>query len=137
MKLAYYRDDMSANPDVELMRAVRPGLANLGARLLGLSSPHSRRGHLYAMWQAHHGKPSDVLVLAATDAQLNPTIDAKVIERAMAEDPEAARRGVRFGEFRSDVSQWLEDELIEAALEVGRLEAGERRAPRARWRSLT
>ena len=34
-ELAFYRDDMSASPDVELVRAVRPGLANLGGRLLG------------------------------------------------------------------------------------------------------
>jgi len=129
-ELAFYRDDMSANPDVELVRAVRPGLANLGGRLLGLSSPHSRRGHLFAMWQAHYGKASDVLVLAATHAQLNPTIDAKVVERAMAEDPEAAR-SEWFGEFRSDVSQWLADELIDAALEVGRLKRQSARASSA------
>lgn len=122
-ELAFYRDDMSANPDVELVRAVRPGLANLGGRLLGLSSPHSRRGHLYAMYQAHYGKPSDVLVISASHSQLNPTIDQKVVDRAMAEDPEAAR-SEWYGEFRSDVSQWLADELIDIALEPGRLKAG-------------
>jgi hypothetical protein len=127
-ELAFYRDDLSANPDVELVRAVRPGLANLGGRLLGLSSPHSRRGHLYAMYQAHYGKPSDVLVIAATHQQLNPTIDPAVVERAMAEDPEAAR-SEWFGEFRSDVSQWLPDELIDLALQAGRLKRGSRQPP--------
>jgi hypothetical protein len=122
-ELAFYRDDMSANPDVELVRAVRPGLANLGGRLIGLSSPHARRGHLYAMYQAHYGKPSDVLVMQATHTRMNPTIDPKIIERAMAEDPVAAR-SEWFGEFRSDVSQWLEDELLDAALEPGRLKSG-------------
>lgn len=122
-ELAFYRDDMSANPDVELIRAVRPGLANLGGRLLGLSSPHARRGHLFEMFRAHYGQPSDVLVLKADHTQLNPTLDPKVIERAMAEDPEAAR-SEWFGEFRSDVSQWLADELIDIALEPGRLKVG-------------
>lgn len=121
-ELAYFRDDFSANPDVELVRAVRPGLANLHGRLLGLSSPHSRRGHLFSMYQAHFGKASDVLVIAAGHAQLNPTIDPKVVERAMAEDPEAAR-SEWYGEFRSDVSQWLPDELIDAAL-PGRFKRG-------------
>ena len=124
-ELAFYRDDMSASPDVELVRAVRPGLANLKGRLLGLSSPHSRRGHLWSMYQAHYGKPSDVLVIAATHQQLNPTIDPAVVERAMAEDPEAAR-SEWFGEFRSDVSQWLPDELIDLALQAGRLKRGSR-----------
>jgi hypothetical protein len=115
-ELAYFRDDFSANPDRELIRAVRPGLANLKGRLLGLSTPHARRGHLFEMWQSHYGKPSDVLVLAAKHSQLNPTIDPRIIERALAEDPEAAR-AEWFGEFRGDVSQWLADELIDAALE--------------------
>ncbi len=115
-ELAYFRDDFSANPDRELIRAVRPGLSNLGGRLLGLSTPHARRGHLYEMYAAHYGKASDVLVIKAQHSQLNPTIDPKIIARAMAEDPEAAR-AEWFGEFRGDVSQWLSDELIDAALE--------------------
>lgn len=115
-EMAFWRDEYSANPDIELIRAVRPGLANLGGRLIGLSSPHARRGHLFDMFQRYYGKPSDVLIIKASNhKQLNPTIDPKVIERAMAEDPEAAR-AEWFGEFRGDVSQWLADELIDAAL---------------------
>jgi hypothetical protein len=90
-ELAFFRDDLSANPDVELVRAVRPGLANLGGRLLGLSSPHSRRGHLYAMHREHFGRASDVLVIQAGGPVLNPTIDAEFIERARKDDPIAAR----------------------------------------------
>jgi hypothetical protein len=120
-ELAFFRDDLSANPDVELVRAVRPGLANLGGRLLGLSSPHAKRGHLFEMYRLHYGVASDVLVLKASHTQLNPTIDLKVIERAMAEDPEAAR-SEWFGEFRSDVSQFLPDDLIDIAIVPGRLE---------------
>ena len=121
-ELAFFRDDLSANPDVELVRAVRPGLSNLGGRLLGLSSPHSRRGHLFEMYQSHYGKDnSNVLVLQATHSILNPTIDPKIIERAMAEDPEAAR-SEWFGEFRGDMSQFLDDDLIDAATVAGRRE---------------
>lgn len=119
-ELAFFRDDLSANPDVELVRAVRPGLANLGGRLLGLSSPHSRRGHLFEMWRQHFGADGDkVLVLQATHSVLNPTIDMKIIEQALAEDPEAAR-SEWFGEFRGDVSQFLDDVLIDEAIVSGR-----------------
>jgi hypothetical protein len=120
-ELAYFRDDLSANPDIELVRAVRPGLANLGGRLLGLSSPHAKRGHLFEMFRQYYGQPSEVLVLKADHTQLNPTLDPKIIERAMPEDPEAAR-SEWFGEFRSDVSQWLPDDLIDAAVVTGRVE---------------
>jgi hypothetical protein len=115
-EMAFWRDEYSATPDIELIRAVRPGLSNLGGRLLGLSSPHARRGHLFDMFTRHYGHDSDVLVIKAQHSQLNPTIDPKIIERALAEDPEAAR-AEWFGEFRGDVSQWLADELIDAALE--------------------
>jgi hypothetical protein len=125
-ELAYMRDEFSATPDIELVRAVRPGLANLGGLLLGLSSPHTRRGHLYAMYQQHYGKPSDVLVIQAGGPVLNPTINAAVIERARAEDPTAARSEWD-AQFREDISQWLADELIEAARE-GRT-GGSKRAP--------
>jgi hypothetical protein len=74
-ELAFFRDDLSANPNIELVRAVRPGLANLGGRLLGLSSPHAKRGQLFEMYRQRYGQPSDVLVLKADHTQLNPTLD--------------------------------------------------------------
>jgi hypothetical protein len=122
-ELSYFRADLSANPDVELVRAVRPGLANLKGRLIGLSSPHARRGHLFEMYRQHHGiNGANVLVLQAREPHLlNPTIDAGVIERAMAEDPEAAR-SEWYGQFRSDISQFLPDTLIDAATVEGRTE---------------
>jgi hypothetical protein len=117
-ELAFFRDDLSANPDVELVRAVRPGLANLSGRLLGLSSPHSRRGHLYAMHRQHFGKDSDVLVIQAGGPVLNPTIGADVIERARAEDPVAARSEWD-ALFREDISSYIDDSLIDAAIPPG------------------
>lgn len=120
-ELAFYRSDLSANPDTELVRAVRPGLANLGGRLLGFSSPHSRRGHLWDMYRAHYGHPSDILVIQAPGKVLNPTINDSVIERARQEDPLAARSEWD-AEFREDIAQFLEDQLIDAAIVPGRRE---------------
>ena len=114
-ELAFFRDDQSANPDVELVRALRPGLSNLGGRLLGLSSPHARRGHLFEMHRQHFGvEGSKVLVIQTSHSVLNPTIDQAIIDQAMVEDPEAAR-SEWFGEFRSDISQYLGDDLIDHA----------------------
>lgn len=115
-ELAFFRSDLSANPDVELVRAVRPGLANLGGRLLGFSSPHSRRGHLWSMYREHYGRnDSDVLVIQAPGTVLNPTIKASIIDRARAEDPTAARSEWD-AQFREDVSQFLTDEDIDRAV---------------------
>lgn len=120
-ELAFYRSDFSANPDIELVRAVRPGLANLGGRLLGFSSPHARRGHLWDMYRQHYGQQSDVLVIQAGGPVLNPTIGAEVIDRARAEDPVAARSEWD-AEFREDISQFLPDELIDRAISPNRRE---------------
>jgi hypothetical protein len=60
-------------------------------------------------------------VLKADHTQLNPTLDPSVIACAIAEDPEAAK-SEWFGEFRSDISQWLPDDLIDAAVVSGRTE---------------
>jgi hypothetical protein len=125
-ELAFFRDDLSANPDVELVRAVRPGLANLKGRLLGLSSPHSRRGHLYAMYREHFGKPSSTLVIQAGGPTLNPTIDEGVAAKAREEDPVAARSEWD-AQFREDISQYLPDAVIDAAVISGRLELPWRR----------
>jgi hypothetical protein len=117
-ELASYRSDFSADPDIELVRAVRPGLSNLHGRLIGLSSPHSKRGHLYAMYAQHYGKPSDVLVINVADSPLlmNPLNDEVAIQRAYAEDPIGARS--EWGaHFREDISQFLEDALIDAAIQ--------------------
>lgn len=117
-ELSFFRDDFSANPDVELVRAVRPGLLNLGGRLLGLSSPHSRRGHLYAMYKAHFGRASDVLVIQAGGPVLNPTLPKEALDRQRAEDPLAAR-SEQDAMFREEFSQFLEDALIDKALSPG------------------
>ena len=118
-ELAFFRDDLSANPDVELVRAVRPGLLNLNGRLLGLSSPHSRRGHLYSMHKEHFGRPSSVLVIQAGGPALNPTLNQEALDRQRAEDPLAAR-SEQDAQFREDVTQYLSDELIDAAIVTGR-----------------
>jgi len=96
-ELAYFRSDLSATPDTEIVRAVRPGLLNLGGKLLGLSSPHSRRGHLYTMFKAHYGRSSDIMVIKCGGGTLNPT------------------RSEQDAEFREDVSQFLPDSDIDAA----------------------
>lgn len=51
-ELAFWEsDETSAEPDVEVLNAIRPGMATIpGSMLLCASSPHARRG---ALWEAH------------------------------------------------------------------------------------
>jgi phage terminase large subunit-like protein len=56
-EVAFWRSDDSANPDVEIVAALRPAMATVpGALLLGISSPYARRGVLWNAYQKHYGK---------------------------------------------------------------------------------
>ena len=56
-EIAFWRSDDSANPDTEIVAALRPGLATVpGAMLLLASSPYRKRGVLHATYARHHGR---------------------------------------------------------------------------------
>jgi len=52
---AFLRDERSANPDIELARALRPALATLGGRLVVISSLHRQRGLMFDAHRRYFG----------------------------------------------------------------------------------
>jgi hypothetical protein len=120
---AFWRDETSSNPDMEVYNALRPGLASLAeSMLIGISSPYARNGLLYKKYRDHFGKDSsDVLVIRAPTRTLNPTIDQAIIDAAMADDP-AAARAEWMAEFRDDVQAFVAREVVDAAVVGGRYE---------------
>ena len=73
----WYVDAAYANPDVEILNAVEPGLATTGGPLILASSPHARRGVLWEVFKRHYGAGGDPLILVAHGASrtLNPHDD--------------------------------------------------------------
>lgn len=119
---AFYRSEAVANPDIETYRAAIPGLATLNGMLIGVSSPYARRGLLYQKYRDHFGRTSDdVLVIQGGTKLFNPTIDPKIIEDAMRDDPEAAR-AEWLGEFRSDLEAFIARDTIESLARTSPLE---------------
>jgi len=118
----FWRDESSATPDVEVLNAVRPGLATIpGSLLVAISSPYSRRGALWQAFKTHYGKNGDpVLVWQAPTRAMNPTVPAHVIEDALAAD-ESAARAEYLAEFRSDLESYISREVVEAATVRGRV----------------
>jgi hypothetical protein len=117
---AFWRDDTSANPDVEIFRALRPGMSSIpGAVLLNASSPYRRAGLLWTTFQRHYGKDAArVLVWKASTAEMNPKIDLDIITEAYEEDPESAAS--EYGaEFRSDIADFVSRAVVEACIEPG------------------
>jgi hypothetical protein len=64
---------------------------------------------------------SRVLFIQAESRLLNPSLDSGLIDAAYADDAEAARSEWG-GLFRSDISEYLPDALIDAAVVPGRVE---------------
>ena len=119
-EIAFWRDDTSANPDLEVYRAVRPSLARTGGMLVGISSPYRRAGLLHQKFKDNYDvDDADILVVKGRTAVFNPTIDQATIAKEYAADPESARS--EWGaEFRSDVASLLDDVVIDDAVDHSR-----------------
>lgn len=120
---AFLPTDDSANPDVELLRAVRPALARVPGSLLAVvSSPYARRGVLWQAWQKHHNQSDgDVLFVQASTLGLNPIFNRRAIERAHEEDPASAAAEYE-AQFRSDVESFVAAEAIDSVVVPNRFE---------------
>jgi hypothetical protein len=120
---AFWRSDDAAEPDHEVLNALRPAMATIpGAMLLVASSPYSKRGILHTAWQKHFGKKrSPVLVWQADTRTMNPSVPDSLIKAAYEEDPIAA--AAEYGaQFRSDVEALVTREAVEACTIPGRRE---------------
>ncbi len=125
-ELAFWSTEDSAEPDSEVIDAIRPGMATiLDALLLCSSTPYARRGELFRTWERHHGKDGDVLVWVADSRSMHPTLRESVVQRAYEQDPIAAASEFGQGgtiQFRSDVESFIGREAVEAVTVKGRLE---------------
>ncbi|BAI00777.1 terminase large subunit domain-containing protein [Acetobacter pasteurianus] len=122
-EIAFWRDDSSANPDEEILRALRPGLATIpGSMLLLASSPYARRGVLWKTFKRYYGQDgATTLVWKAATREMNPEFDVQEEQEAYEEDPAAA--AAEYGaEFRSDIASFVAPEVVEACTTVGRYE---------------
>jgi hypothetical protein len=117
---AFLRDEGSAAPDVEVARALLPGLSTTGGMLCIMSSPYRQAGILFQRHRDHFGRDDDrILVVAGASTVFNPTLDQGMIDAALAADPEAAQ-AEWLGSWRTDLQTFLPDALIDAAIDHGR-----------------
>ncbi|MEN6560112.1 MAG: hypothetical protein ABFD52_04980 [Acidobacteriota bacterium] len=122
-EMAFWRsEETGANPDREVLAAIRPALATVAESvLIGISTPYSRQGVLWDQFRQHFGKAGGSLVWKAPTSVMNPTINKKTIETALASDKAAALAEWE-AEWRDDVTSFLSPEMIEAVLIPGRPE---------------
>ena len=117
-EIAFWRSDESANPDVEIINALRPAMATLSGKLICLSSPYSKRGELWNTYRRHYGEQGDILVAQADTRTMNPSLSESVIKRAYERDPAAA--AAEYGaQFRTDIESFIDRSLLEALVRDG------------------
>ncbi|TGT42623.1 hypothetical protein [Mesorhizobium sp. M8A.F.Ca.ET.165.01.1.1] len=123
-EVAFWLSENSSNPDEDVFQAIKPSMATIpGAMLIGISSPHARKGLLYRKWKTHWGKNSKVLVVRAPTWRMNPNLtrDSELIAEAYADDASSA--AAEFGaEFRVDVEQFVSLDVVEACVPPGVVE---------------
>jgi hypothetical protein len=119
-EVAYWRDADSANPDQEVLRAVKPSLVRTSGMLIGISSPYRQSGLLYDRFKDHYGVDgNEVLVVRGPTFEFNRTINRNEINKQLAADPDGARADW-LAEFRSDRAALLDATVIADAVDYGR-----------------
>jgi hypothetical protein len=114
---AFWKDETSSQPDVEIYRACAPALAASRGMWVSISSPHMKSGLLYERFRQSFGHDdARTLVIQGASATFNPTLSLHTIEKALRDDPEAAE-SEWLGRFRSDLSTYIDRALVEAAVE--------------------
>jgi hypothetical protein len=117
-ELAYwYTESNYANPDIEVLNAVEPGLATTGGPLLLASSPYGKSGVLWNTYRKHYGPQGDALTLVAhgSSRTFNPTLPQRVVDRALEKDrPRASAEYL--AQFRSDIEGFVALEVVEACV---------------------
>jgi hypothetical protein len=116
----WYSDD-SANPDTEILGALRPSLSTTGPGILCcISSPFARKGALWEAYRRDFGAAGDKLILVAQAAArvMNGTLSERVVERAYERD--AAAAAADYGAlFRSDIESFVSREVVDACVMAG------------------
>jgi hypothetical protein len=117
-ELAFWFTDASfANPDIEVLAAVRPGLLTTGGPLIMASSPYAKMGVLWDTFRKHFGPDGapSVLVAKGTTRDFNQTIPQGEIDRELERD-RARNTAELLAEFRSDLESFVSVEVVESCI---------------------
>jgi hypothetical protein len=119
-ELAFWPTDDAAEPDYEIIAALKPGMATIpNAMMLCASSPYARRGALWTAHKQHFGKDNDPILLWQADTRtMNPTVPQRVIDEATERDP-ASAAAEYLAQFRSDIESYIVREVLEACVSLG------------------
>ncbi|MFZ2082198.1 MAG: hypothetical protein WAV38_37205 [Xanthobacteraceae bacterium] len=114
-ELAFWFTDANfANPDSEVLTAVKPGLLTTKGPILMVSSAYAKTGALYNYFKRYYGAngPDDIIVAYGTSRDMNPSLSEQEIARAIERDP-VANRAEYLSEWRDDAEGFIGREVVE------------------------
>lgn len=112
-------DERSASSDAEVVAASEPSLSMCvdgGLMVLG-SSVYRKRGYMYQQYRKLHGNnDSEDICWFAPSATMNPKLPARVVEKALQDDPSRARAEYE-NVWREDIADFIPLDVVEACTE--------------------
>ena len=121
-EIAFWSDDISgSNPSPEVLRALRPAMANFpNAKLVKISSPFAKSGIVWEDWRDRDKHP-ETLVWKLDSATMNPKLDRDFLAQEEQRDPEFYAR--EYGaEFYESATSLISAEAIECCIVRDRFE---------------
>lgn len=119
-EIAFWQpDETCANPDIEVIRSLRPSLLTIpGSMQIAASSRYARKGVLWNAYRDWYGKSEGPLVWSASTVTMHPNVDREFLEQERERDPIAYE--AEYGEeFRSDVAAFVPLEVVRATVAEG------------------
>jgi hypothetical protein len=121
-EIAFWMSEDSANPDFEILDALRPGMATIpNAVLLCASSPYAKKGAVFDSHRRYWGKAGPVLVWKAPTRIMNPSVPQRIIDAALERDP-AAAASEYLAQFRNDIAAFVPREVVQACVDNNEVE---------------
>ena len=113
----WFNEEHNANPDTEIIAAVKPGLLTTGGPLIIASSPYAKRGVLWDVYKKHYGPQGNPGILVAQGATraLNPSIPQAEIDIELEQD-RVRNTAEYLAEFRADIEGFVTLDVVEACI---------------------
>src|SRR6516162_1920924 len=106
-----------ANPDIEVVASVRPGLMTTRGPLILVSTAYAQAGVLWDAYRRDYGADGlpGILVAHGTSRDLNPLLPQTEIDRELERDP-VRNRAEYLSEFRQDIEGFIPRSAVEACV---------------------
>jgi hypothetical protein len=121
-ELAFWNhEETSANPENEVMAALRPAMATFrNAKLIKISTPFRKEGILWNDFQERNNRQH--LVWHASTQEMNPTISTDFFEEERHQHGDEYYKREYLAEFTDNIAGWMPRELLDRAIVRGQKE---------------